>query len=95
MKNPRNILDSLFVKAQARYPVATGALMHRIVAVASGGGKKKAPEAPGATERISGIAAANRAAGMEAPGEAEARRTNGVLAANAAAGVPGYEALRG
>ncbi|MDK8450397.1 hypothetical protein [Corynebacterium mastitidis] len=95
MKNPRSILNSLFVKAQARYPVATGALMHRVVAAASGSSKKRAPEAPGTSERISGMSAANRTAGIEAPEKASVRRTNGVLAANAAAGVPGYEALRG
>ncbi|MEJ4100620.1 hypothetical protein V5S96_09670 [Corynebacterium mastitidis] len=94
MKTPRNILDSLFVKAQARYPVATGSLMHKVVAAASSGSKKKAPEASAPQERISGLAAANSAAGIQAAGVTSVERPNGVLAANAAAGIPGYESLR-
>ncbi|WPF66350.1 MULTISPECIES: hypothetical protein [unclassified Corynebacterium] len=94
----RKFLDTVFVKAQARYPVATGAIMHKVVAAASSGSKKSrgsdssAGEAP---ERISGLAAANRAAGIAVDSEAELTRFNGVLAANAAAGIPGYEGLRG
>ncbi|MCH6197078.1 hypothetical protein MHT86_06160 [Corynebacterium mastitidis] len=95
MKTPRNILDSLFVKAQARYPVATGFLMRKVVAAASSGSKKKAPGAAASRERVSGVTAAHAAAGIQAAEVTSVERPNGVLAANAAAGIPGYESLRG
>lgn len=93
----RKFLDTVFVKAQARYPVATGAIMHKVVAAASGASarsKKKDATPAEKPERVSGLAAANAAAGITVGEATGISRPNGVLAANAAAGIPGYETLR-
>ncbi|KQB87251.1 hypothetical protein [Corynebacterium lowii] len=90
----RKVLDSAFVKAQARYPVATGAVIHKVMGLTSSSGHKKpgTSEEQGSYAHVKGLRAANEAAGV--PAELEIERPNGVLAANVAAGIPGYGQAR-
>lgn len=82
----RKVFDITFAKAQARYPVATGKIIKKVVAMTSS--KKSHEEA--STGRIAGVADANRAAGVPASTKVHLTRDNGVKAANIAAGIPGY-----